>query len=468
MRDNYKLSILAAILLLVGGICGCLERTNGGVDNSDGEPDTGGNIPPTCSLSANVTLGYYPLNVTFNIFANDTDGEISFWVLDADNDGYAEISGEGTPPPIFNYVYQISGRYDAVLKVSDNNGTNATDRVSIFVKNHFPIAVASANPISGEAPLTVHFTGSGNDKDGVIELYKWSFGDGTSSEEQNPTHIYSKTGTFHASLCVYDDMGGLGGCTIVIQVVEESESTYKNSCRDDITFEQLNSDTNTYRGQRVTYRGQIDQVIHGHGETYYRIDVGNVDIIYVTVNGYQDFVEDEYVQIWGEVKGSYTYESIAGYTITLPHIEVEYIEEVNLKFNVGEKAKWTDLEVTVRSAQKTNYYTWTGSSGTTYTEYVDEGKIFVIIDVKVKQTGTGSEYISPGDFWIVTLEGYKYDYDSGTYSMDGGLESTTLYQNQITEGKILFEIPETSTDLTVQFNFGTSYNPLLAEWTLNI
>ncbi|MHA1981871.1 MAG: DUF4352 domain-containing protein [Promethearchaeota archaeon] len=93
---------------------------------------------------------------------------------------------------------------------------------------------------------------------------------------------------------------------------------------------------------------------------------------------------------------------------------------------------------------------------------------FIIIRIKARQTGTGSEYISPLDFWLVDKQGNKYDYDSATFRIDGGLDSTTLYQNQQVEGKILFEIPfqKDLNDLIVQFNFGSSYNPILVDWEL--
>ena len=52
--------------------------------------------------------------------------------------------------------------------------------------------------------------------------------------------------------------------------------------------------------------------------------------------------------------------------------------------------------------------------------------------------------------------------------MTGTLDGTTIYQNQKIGGKICFEVPTSSSDLILQFNFGSSYNPVLAELTLNI
>ncbi len=58
--------------------------------------------------------------------------------------------------------------------------------------NQPPIAVMSANPLSGTAPLTVTFNGSGStDPDGSVTSWLWSFGDGTSATGAVVTHTYT-------------------------------------------------------------------------------------------------------------------------------------------------------------------------------------------------------------------------------------------------------------------------------------
>ncbi|MCZ6594559.1 MAG: GDSL-type esterase/lipase family protein, partial [Bacteroidetes bacterium] len=44
-----------------------------------------------------------------------------------------------------------------------------------------PLAIATSDLTSGEAPLTVNFTGNGSDSDGSIASFSWDFGDGQSS-----------------------------------------------------------------------------------------------------------------------------------------------------------------------------------------------------------------------------------------------------------------------------------------------
>lgn len=68
-----------------------------------------------------------------------------------------------------------------------------------------PVASFSANVQTGEAPLTVVFT---NTSTGTIIGYSWSFGDGTFSQDKDPTHIYADAGNYTVSLTVFNEAGG--------------------------------------------------------------------------------------------------------------------------------------------------------------------------------------------------------------------------------------------------------------------
>jgi len=62
-----------------------------------------------------------------------------------------------------------------------------------------PVAAFSAHPTSGKAPLIVKFTDKST---GKPTKWKWDFGDGTTSTKQNPTHKYSKVGSYTVRLTV--------------------------------------------------------------------------------------------------------------------------------------------------------------------------------------------------------------------------------------------------------------------------
>jgi PKD repeat protein len=77
---------------------------------------------------------------------------------------------------------------------------------SVFApKNRKPIADVGG-PYSGTEGEAISFDGSGsNDKDGTIISFLWDFGDGETSTNQNPTHVYSQNGSYSVSLLVTDN-----------------------------------------------------------------------------------------------------------------------------------------------------------------------------------------------------------------------------------------------------------------------
>jgi PKD repeat protein len=64
-------------------------------------------------------------------------------------------------------------------------------------------ATASATPTTGNAPLSVSFTGSATGGKAPYS-YSWNFGDGSTSTAQNPSHTYNAACTCTATLTVTD------------------------------------------------------------------------------------------------------------------------------------------------------------------------------------------------------------------------------------------------------------------------
>ncbi len=71
--------------------------------------------------------------------------------------------------------------------------------------NRAPTAAAAATPTDGLAPLEVELSSAGSgDPDGTPVTYAWTFGDGTTSTDANPTHTYTTEGVYDARLTVSD------------------------------------------------------------------------------------------------------------------------------------------------------------------------------------------------------------------------------------------------------------------------
>jgi glucose/arabinose dehydrogenase len=84
-----------------------------------------------------------------------------------------------------------------------------------------PVAVASAVPSSGPAPLSVQFSSNGSfdPAPGPAALaYTWNFGDGASSNEPDPSHVYSAAGVYNATLRVSDGVAQATAPPLKIEV----------------------------------------------------------------------------------------------------------------------------------------------------------------------------------------------------------------------------------------------------------
>lgn len=174
--------------------------------------------PPTAVASANVTSGTTPLTVNFSSAgSSDPDGSIVAYNWNF-GDGTANSSSANP-----SHVYNSAGTFTATLTVTDNSGLTGTSSVSITASqpasNQAPVAVAGANVTSGSAPLTVNFSSQGSyDPDGTIANYSWNFGDGTSSNQANPSHVYNNAGNYTATLTVTDNGGATASSSVNIAV----------------------------------------------------------------------------------------------------------------------------------------------------------------------------------------------------------------------------------------------------------
>jgi endonuclease/exonuclease/phosphatase family metal-dependent hydrolase len=84
------------------------------------------------------------------------------------------------------------------------------------------IQVSSA---SGAAPLAVAFTPKVTLSSGSVRSYKWSFGDGQSSTEQQPTHVYQSSGNYTPKLTITDSAGTLASAATVVSVTGTASTT---------------------------------------------------------------------------------------------------------------------------------------------------------------------------------------------------------------------------------------------------
>src|SRR5260221_2739714 len=161
------------------------------------------------SFAANPSSGQAPLTVQF---ADQSSGPVvsGSWSF---GDGSASSSDESPA-----HVYGSAGSFRATLTVAGRSGQRSSASQTITVANPPPLVVASfsANPSSGQAPLTVQFA---DQSSGPVVSGSWDFGDGSaSSSDENPSHVYSSAGSFTATLTVTGSSGQTSSASQTITV----------------------------------------------------------------------------------------------------------------------------------------------------------------------------------------------------------------------------------------------------------
>ncbi len=111
----------------------------------------------------------------------------------------------------------------ATLEINYNgNDLQIVDLTIGAGNNQIPVAIASADLLSGNAPLDVSFTGSASTDDTGIANYFWDFGDGNTSTEADPIHTFSSVGGFTVTLTVTDIDGLSDSATLFVNTTNPS------------------------------------------------------------------------------------------------------------------------------------------------------------------------------------------------------------------------------------------------------
>jgi len=109
----------------------------------------------------------------------------------------------------------VPGSYTHQLEITSPSGSAAVN-VAMTVPPE-PHVTVQAVPVSGPAPLSVEFTItiSGGDPPYTIS---WDFGDGTTSSEPNPVHVYTEPNTYIARVTVTDADGDTDSAQLTVVV----------------------------------------------------------------------------------------------------------------------------------------------------------------------------------------------------------------------------------------------------------
>jgi gliding motility-associated-like protein len=153
--------------------------------------------PPQVDFLPNGTIqACAPVEVSFTSSTNAQNASYTWDFGDGIN------SNEANPI----HTYDDDGKFTVTLIVEDEFGCAATKTYNELITSGNPTAVFEAMPkksCTGE--LNTQFNNSSHSI-GTL-LYTWQFGDGQSSNEPSPQHLYSAEGFYTVSLLVTDELG---------------------------------------------------------------------------------------------------------------------------------------------------------------------------------------------------------------------------------------------------------------------
>jgi PKD repeat protein len=154
-------------------------------------------LHPIADFTANPISGKAPLTVRFT---DASTGAPTGWSWDF-GDGNTS-TGEN---PV--HVYTEPGSYTVRLEASNSGGSNTETKSYYITVNPEavpPDAAFAVNPPTAAQPTTVEFIDRST---GLPTSWDWNFGDGASSNLQNPVHTYPGNGTFIVTLMVSNSAG---------------------------------------------------------------------------------------------------------------------------------------------------------------------------------------------------------------------------------------------------------------------
>jgi beta propeller repeat protein len=153
-------------------------------------------VMPVAGFTADQQAGKAPLTVTFT---DTSTGEPRSWLWD-----FGDGATSDEPGPV--HEYRTAGTYDVRLTATNGAGSDTKTVAALItvLPKTPPVADFTASPLSGNAPLKVSFT---DRSAGTPASWEWTFGDGATSTDRNPSHEYTAPGLYTVSLTAVNPDG---------------------------------------------------------------------------------------------------------------------------------------------------------------------------------------------------------------------------------------------------------------------
>jgi len=171
-------------------------------------------LPPEIDFSVSGTEGGEPYPVQF--YSSNSGGPVLSYHWDFGDGIISDIAN-----PVHSYWVDVSTSFTVTLVADGPGGVDVvsySDLITVHPVTYPPVAEFSGDPLLGFG--TVQFTDLSS---GEVTSWMWDFGDGGSSADQNPKHIYA-AGIYTVSLTVTGPYGSDEEIkTDYMQIIEPAE-----------------------------------------------------------------------------------------------------------------------------------------------------------------------------------------------------------------------------------------------------
>lgn len=258
----------------------CLTATNSAGSN-------------TVCMSVTITITSIPV-AAFS-FMGETSGTVDF----TDNSTNSPTSwawdfGDGNTSSMQNpqHTYSTFGTYNVCLTATNSAGSNTV--CQDVVATVAPVAVFT---FLIPSPGIVAFSDASNNNP---TSWFWDFGDGTTSTDQNPEHMYFATGMYSVCLTVTNTAGSNTICETINVIISSTENLEKlvkvelfpNPIHETLNIRLENDQTETLNFQMIDALGRRVKEIKVDTNGSYQLDVKDLNAglhyyIFIDKDGYE-------------------------------------------------------------------------------------------------------------------------------------------------------------------------------------
>lgn len=242
---------------------------------------------PTTGTDPSTGLGIYSIDCndyTVSFLNNSTNATSYFWDF-GDPTTQADQSTAAQP----SYSYPDTGSYVVTLVAENQQGCRDSTQAVVKIYPFFQ-ADFSKTGFCTQEPIS--FTDKTISTHGNVDSWSWDFGDGATSNQPNPTHAYSSSGTYDVHLTTTSDKGCNHDTvkTIDVYAKPNADFNHSNTCVGDSTYFTNKSSVNGSSIISSSWSFGDGTISLQKDPTHYYSSSGNypVNLIVETLQGCQD------------------------------------------------------------------------------------------------------------------------------------------------------------------------------------